>query len=228
MICAVACEKDQLEYQKGDINVKIEKGDNYLHDFPLFMGLNKKNPPQMAVWVEDMQGNYLSTLYVTFNAGTQGWKSAGNNRRKESLPHWCHQRGVKYSDGLYLPTKDEPITDAVTGATPKGSFDVLMRTKSMPKTFVVKVEVNHSIDWNYAYPEDATPNSPNYSGGSEGSGQPAVVYYAIVDLDSGADTFEAVYAGHSSPDGSNGELIAETEGITTALNIVKQITVTIK
>ena len=54
-----SCNNDLIEYRKGDIKVSIEAGDAYLHDFPLFMGIKRKNAPQMAVWIEDMQGNYL-------------------------------------------------------------------------------------------------------------------------------------------------------------------------
>ena len=43
----------------------------------------------------------------------------GGNRRKEALPYWCHRRGVVYDDGLYLPTKSQPLVDGMTGATPR-------------------------------------------------------------------------------------------------------------
>ena len=54
-----------LEYNQGDIRVKVEKGTAYLHDFPLFLGIERKNAPQMAIWVEDTAGNYVATIYVT-------------------------------------------------------------------------------------------------------------------------------------------------------------------
>ena len=80
-----SCNNDLIEYRKGDIKVSIEAGDAYLHDFPLFMGIKRKNAPQMAVWIEDMQGNYLSTIYVTDKIANQSWAFAGGNRRKEAL-----------------------------------------------------------------------------------------------------------------------------------------------
>ncbi|MFQ8805259.1 MAG: hypothetical protein ACLR8Y_09425 [Alistipes indistinctus] len=51
----------------------------------------------MAVWTEDMQGNFLSTIYVTHKIATQSWTASGGNRRKEALPCWCHVRGVRYA-----------------------------------------------------------------------------------------------------------------------------------
>ena len=199
-----SCQQELIEYNQGDIKVCIVKDSEWLHDFPLFLGIKKKNPPQIAIWLEDAQGNYLSTLYVTHKIATQSWQASGGNRRKEALPHWCYSRGVKYEDGLYLPTKDQPLVDGISGATPQGSFDVKLRTKDMSKQFVVKVEINHSTDFNEYYPKSAKEEEQNYSGGKEGSGQPALVYAALVDLTSGEKSFEATLIGHSSPDGTSG------------------------
>ena len=55
-----------------------------------------------------------------------------------------------------------------------------------------------------------------------------MVYTANVDLLSGEKSFEANLIGHSSPDGSSGEINEDTSGLTTALHIVKRITVTIQ
>lgn len=217
-----SCQKELIEYEKGDLKVCIEQGEQWLHDFPLFLGINKKNPPQIAVWLEDTQGNYLSTVYVTHKIATQSWQAAGGNRRKEALPHWCYSRGVKYNDGLYLPTKKEPLTDGISGATPHGSFDIKLSPASTLKQFIVKVEINHSTDFNDAFPKSAKEVEINYSGGKEGSGQPAIVYAANIDLSSSERIFEANLMGYSSPDGSTGDINEDTFGLTTALHIVKQ------
>lgn len=223
-----SCNKDLIEYEHGDIKIVVEKGDEWLHDFPLFLGINKKNPPQIAMWVEDMAGNYISTIYVSHKIATESWQGNKGNRRKESLPVWCYARGVVYPDGLYVPTKDEPVTDAVTGATPHGSFDIKMSPIGNQKQFVVKVEINHSTDWNDNYPKEAKEGEANYSGGDGGSGQPALVYAAIIDLDSNAKQYTANLIGHSSPDGSNGEINTDLSSLTTATKIVKQITINIQ
>lgn len=65
LISLCSCQKELIEYEKGDVKICIEQGEQWLHDFPLFLGINKKNPPQIAIWLEDTQGNYLSTVYVT-------------------------------------------------------------------------------------------------------------------------------------------------------------------
>ena len=117
------------------------------------------------------------------------------------------------------------MTDGISGATPKGSFNVKMSPTGKLKKFIVKIEINHSTDFNDAYPKSAKEGDVNYSGGKEGSGQPALVYAAEVDLTSGKKEFTAKLIGHSSPDGSNGDLTRDTSSLTTALHIVKSITV---
>lgn len=223
-----SCQSDLIEYEQGNVKISIEQGEEWLHDFPLFLGISKKNPPQIAIWIEDVNGNYLSTVYASHKIATQSWQAAGKNRRKESLPHWCFSRGVQYDDGLYLPTKKQPLTDGITGATPRGSFDVKMNPAKNLRRFTVKVEVNHSTDFNTNYPKTAKEGDANYSGGKEGSGQPAVVYAASIDLASGQQTFEAELAGHSSPDGSDGKVYEDVSRLTTALHIVKRITISVQ
>ena len=221
-----SCNDDLITYTKQDIQISIEKGDGWLHDFPLFLGIKKKNPPQIAIWTEDMEGNYLTTIYATRKIATGAF--SGGNRRKEALPAWCYARGVQYPDGLYLPTKDAPLTDGISGATPHDSFDVKISPTDPLKRFVVKIELNHSTDWNDNYPKDAKEGEANYSGGKEGSGQPAVVYAAVIDPASSQKQYTATLAGHSSPDGSHGDINPDTHTLTTALNIVKQITINIQ
>ena len=228
MMMMASCSKEHLEYQAGDLCVNIEAGDGWLHDYPLFLVIKKKNPPQIAVWLEDTEGRYLGTLYASKKIATQGWASAGGNRRMEALPYWCHRRGVVYEDGLYLPTKAQPLIDGMTGATPRADFDVRLKEKTGLRHFYVMVEVNHSIDFNDRYSNDRKEGEPDYSGGPEGSGQPALVYRADVNLDSARTSFDAVLIGRSSSDGADGKLYDDLTGITSAFTIVKRITVNVK
>lgn len=220
--------KEIADYTSGDIKIRIETGSEWKHPFDLFLGIKRKNTPQIAIWAEDMEGNYLTTIYVSHRIATQSWIMSGGDRRKSALPYWCHRRGVQYDDGLYLPTKDNPMPDAVTGATPSGNFDVRLVPTSEVRKFVIKAEFNHSTDFNDYYPKSAEEGDTNYSGGKGGSGQPAVVYEAAIDLDSGLKEFKAKLIGHSSPDGSDGELYTELSTLTTALNIVREITIIVQ
>lgn len=61
---------------------------------------------QFAVWIEDDEGNFVKTLYVTDFTARGGYKN-----RKESIPTW-----VKKSNAAETPRAD---LDAVSGATPQ-------------------------------------------------------------------------------------------------------------
>lgn len=224
VLCA-SCEKKELAFVENDIKVEVETGENWEHDFTLFLGITKKNTPQFAIWLEDTNGNYLSTIFVTNKIATQSWIASGGNRRKEALPHWCHQHGVVYDDGLMLPTKKNPLVDGITGATPKGNKSIQIRLADFSQPVIIKAEFNHSTDFNDYYTKNAPENAANYSGGSMGSGQPAVVYSATIDANT--QNLELSLIGHSSPNGANGNVYPDTSTLTSALKIVKRITVTV-
>jgi hypothetical protein len=61
---------------------------------------------QFAVWVEDLQGTHVKTLYATKFTAAGGWQ-----RQALSLPLW-----VKKSN---LAGMDKEAIDALTGPTPK-------------------------------------------------------------------------------------------------------------
>jgi len=225
LFTSTSCEKEELYYSKGDMKITIETGNNWLHDFPLFLGFTKKNPPQFAVWIEDESGNYLSTVFVTYKIASESWKSNNGNRRKESLPHWCHQRGVIYPDGLLLPTKEDPLIDGVTGASPKTNKEIQISLSDFSYPIVIKAEFNHSVDFNDFFPENAEAGDDNYSGGKEGSGQPALVYSDTVYPTETIVNLKLI--GRSSSDGTNGSIYTDLEKITTAKSIVESIKVTL-
>jgi len=61
---------------------------------------------QFAIWIEDCQGNLVTTLYTTKFTAAGGW-----SKRPNSLPLWVQK------SGLSALAKKE--IDAFTGATPK-------------------------------------------------------------------------------------------------------------
>jgi hypothetical protein len=231
-----ACSKDSsVITTRADLTGRMltlvfEKGANYSHTLELNRFMTTETTPQIAVWIEDTDGNYIDTLFVTKKSGTQGWVGpiglpADSIRRPEALPCWSHKRGVVYADGYYMPTKDNPLPDAITAASPAGDFHLLTRATDKTGRFVIKAEVNNSADFNDAFPKNATHGDPNYSGGSMGSGQPSIVYSATADLSSGPGTWELLPVGHGSPDGRDGSLDPDLGSLTTAKDIIKRITI---
>jgi hypothetical protein len=215
-----------------DITLAFEKGEHYTHPLKINRIITVNTTPQIAVWIEDLDGRFLETLYVTRRAGTQSWRTspdlpAKKIRRPESLPCWSHRRAIVYPDGLFMPTRENPVVDAVTAASPKGDFHLETKAPGDMTEFVILAEVNSSADFNGVFPIDAVPGSPGYSGGPWGSGQPSMVYAATVDLSSPAASWELIPVGHGSPDGTDGAVDPDLSGLTTATDIIKRITVLI-
>lgn len=205
------------------ISIDIYKGENYLHDFKVNSLITIKTPPQMAIWVEDLQGKHLQTLYATNKIVDQNWGEASSEdgqkikiKREEALPYWSH-----------IKAGGQNVLDAVASATPRGNSVINTELAIPEDKFVVKAEINVSTDFNRLYPKDAKPGDAGYSGGESGSGQPAIVYSSIVDTAAG-NTFDLEPVGHSSPDGSDGKLYEDLSGLDTARDIVSRITFTIK
>ena len=222
-----SCGDNDLHFEEGDLKISVEAGKNWLHDFPLFLGIKVKNPPQFAIWVTDPDTNYVGTLFCTHKIAREGWRMNHGNRRKEALPFWAHCRGIQEKDGLFLPTKEHPLTDAVSGATPKSGYTLRFQPGT-GRRFLIFAEFNHSTDFNTAYPESAQAGERAYSGGKEGSGQPALVYCTAIDPEAPYGEWTLQLIGHSSPDGSDGKLYPDMQGIDTALEIVKRIVITRK
>jgi hypothetical protein len=217
-IAACVCDAVGASAGSGALRADLTPGEAWIHDFSAFV----KNPPQFSLWIEDESGGYVKTLYATKKIAKEAWVFNGGNRRKEALPYWSRKRGVVYPDGFYLPTKEQPLTDGLTGSTPKAAFSLSFDPPQGLSRFYVYLELNHSTDFNAAYPADAAAGTQSYSGGKEGSGQPALVL-----IDMAADPAGAEYelVGHSSPDGSGGNVDPNVVGIDSALKILGGFTV---
>jgi hypothetical protein len=217
------------------VTIEVTAGEHFIHDMKIGKLLTIHNPPTTVFWIEDMEGNYIETLFVTEKVGTEGWKKTPGEepvgadlRRPGSLPTWGHRRGVVSSDGVSLPTKDDPMPDAVTSASPKASYTL---TTVIPEGFercVIYAEFNNSTDFNDYFRPDLEPGEPGYSGNEFTGGQPAVVYRAEVDVTSGETSYEMALVGHSSPDGSDGEITGDTSRLTTATDMIEKVTITLK
>ncbi len=203
------------------ITINFEKGASF-------------NYPLMAIWAEDPEGKYLQTLYVAksiakgvFEHGdaSEGKWLPGPLRRPAALPYWGHKRGIQAPDGLYIPDKDHPMPDAVTGATPQSDFILTSRLLDTTITkFIVLFEINQTWDWNQYWHNNRYPDDDEY----KTSCQPAVVYAANIDLADKKPYYELKPVGHSHYSGQDGKLYTDLSTLTTALEITKRITVRVK
>ena len=216
-----------LENTLGDrsISVELKKGEAF--QYPLF-----------AIWIEDMSGNYVQTLYIsrviassTFDFGEKinnDWEPAVL-RRPESLPYWSHKRGIKAVDGLYMPMGNSADIDANSGATPTGNFIIHANSEIAKGNYKILMELNQSYDWNEFYTKDKFPEDEIYSGSGQ-VGQPSLIYATeIAPKDFDAKTYKLMeLIGHGHYSGKNGGLYADLSQITTAKQIADRIIITIQ
>lgn len=194
------------------------------------------NHPSFAVWIEDPEGNYIETLYVTAYVakGRYGfgeiepgkWKNEpGDARRPATLPYWAHKRNIKAPDGLYIPSPETEVPDALTSATPHNNFRLETATSFLgTKKFRVLMEINQAWDANEFWFNDKFDGDLNYFG----SLQPALVYAVMVDPEDEETEFYLNPIGHSHPTGANGVLFTDLTTLTTAKEIAKKIIVRLK
>ncbi len=217
----------RYQHQGKDISIDIKAGEHYSGPGAVILGVTTTGIPQMAVWVEDEQGNYLETLYVTKKASDssyiQSFFGGEGARRPEALPHWSYARGIKSDDGLMMPTSAKPVADAITGATPISSFELRTNTQA-DEDVVVKFEINRSFDFNEVYHRDAFPDDPIYSG-TGSSAQPSLIYAATVSLKDDQPYYFMRLIGRGHHSGKNGKVYEDLSGITTAKEMVSRIIV---
>lgn len=220
-------KKVAITSQPSEINtaleIEFEKGAEHNH-------------PSFAIWVEDLEGNYVETLFVTdyFAKGKFGhgevqpgkWKNEpGEVRRPATLPYWSHKRNTKAADGLYAPSPETSVPDALSGATPTGDF--LLETGSKitgGKKYRVLFEINQAWDANGFWTNNKFPDDANY----KTSLQPALVYAATIDTGNPGSKVYLNPIGHSHHSGKTGELFTDLSTITTAKQIAKRISVQVK
>jgi hypothetical protein len=192
------------------------------------------NHPLMAVWIEDTSGNYIQTLYVARSVATgifaygdasTGQWTQGEIRRPAALPYWAHKRGIREADGLFMPTPENPVPDAYSGATPKNDFILNTRLDNPGTgTFYVLLEINQPWDWNEYWTNSKYPDDYEY----KTSAQPAVVYRATIHLNSNVKEAEMKVIGHSHYSGKDGTLNPDLSTLTNALQIAGKIIVKVE
>lgn len=207
--------------QEGEgpwITMEFQRGDSFYY-------------PLMAVWLEDLEGNYIQSLYVAESVATSVFRfgyvkdnkwERGVRRYPQTLPYWAHKRGIKASDGLYMPDPDKPIPDAYTGATPITGFVMSARTdKQVQSSLKIMLEVNQNWDWNEYWTNNLFPDDKYY----KLSCQPAVVYEAVLDPAFTGGEVLMKPIGHSHHSGATGELFPDLSTLTSALTIADSIIV---
>ena len=209
------------------LSIDLVKGEHYWH-------------PQMAIWTEDMEGNYLETLFVSkatakglfFGGRTKdNFKMLDENnstqkeyRRVNALPVWSHKRGVLYEDGELIPTRENPLPEAISGETISDNFYLRTSTQYHQK-FRLKLELNVAFDDNEYYSEFDFPDDDIYHNGTGQLGQPSIVFQSIIDMNDSNTYYLMKLAGHGHHSARTGIICQDRSTLTTALEIVERIVV---
>lgn len=172
------------------ISVAVNPGEAY-----------SKRAPQIAVWVEDSDGTYVGTLFVTKKASGNKWIGSPKDGRPESLPDWYKSKGQNPAVKI---SKDD--LDATTSATPKKGI-VISKDLELEKgkTYVFKCQANQSFDYNEYYTKK----------NSGVDGQPAVLYAGEMIPDGTEKEIKLEFSG-------------SRESLTTADKIIESIYVVVK
>ncbi|WP_422104436.1 hypothetical protein [Winogradskyella sp.] len=199
--------------------------------------------PQMAIWIEDEHGNYVETLFVSkatakglffggrnktnFKDFDADKETSGSYRRVNALPVWSHKRNVSYADGLFVPPSDDPLPDAITGATITDNFIFNTSTKPLNR-FKLKLEINVAFDDNAYYSEYDFPNDTVYHNGTGQLGQPSIVFSCTIDMHDEKQYYLMELIGHGHHSGQNGTIYKDLSKLTTAKHIIERIVVGVK
>ncbi len=211
-----------FQQSKPAIELKFIKGESHNH-------------PTFAIWLESLDGTYLETIFVTeyissgifgnADAGDGSWKSKkGEAIRPAALPYWSHKRNIISRDSLYIPTPENPVTDAISGATPAGSFILKTSTSVVSAAeFNILLEINQTWDWNDYWTNNKFPGNKDY----KTSSQPSIIYKGEIDLSRSENEIILKPIGRGHYAGNDGDLYKDLSTFTTALDIADSITVTI-
>ncbi|MFC2136546.1 hypothetical protein ACFLTE_00075 [Bacteroidota bacterium] len=205
----------------AELVIQFEKGES--HNYPSF-----------SFWIEDLDGNYIETLFVTRSVGTgvfnygkpeKGKWNPDQKRYPATLPYWSHKRGIISSDGLYVPDSNHKVIDGITGATPQTNFNLHTKLSDRNlREFKLMFEINQTWDFNEYWTNNKYPDNDAY----KRSCQPSVIYEVLIDLNDIKPLYEMKAVGHGHYAGETGDLFKDLSTLTTALDIARKIQVQVK
>lgn len=221
------CKTTQVESEtKLSIMIDAEYiGPEMTINFTNGLGYNR---PTYVLWLEDLKGNYVKTLFITksyasgvFGYEMQGdsiWKKiAGPSYQPAALPYWTHKKGK--INGKLIPSPENPFVDAYTGATPEQNFEIKTTSPNSDNKYRLLLEVNQSWDWNSFWTNNKYPESKAY----QHSAQPSVVYAVEINAESSQYYLNPI--GHGDAKGESGKLFTNLSTLTTAKEIFNSVEV---
>lgn len=207
--------KDSILIKTTDkLTISIKKGESFNH-------------PSFVIWMEDMNGNYVNTIFITksYASGIFGYemvgdtvwlKTSGRSYQPAALPYWTHKKGM--IDEKYLvPTPEHPYLDALTGATPDKDFKLISGAIVEGDQYRILLEVNQAWDWNKFWTNNKFPDSPAY----KHSAQPSIIYAVVINQEDSKYYLNPI--GHGDPKGKSGKIFTDLSTLSTVKEIFESI-----
>lgn len=200
----------------ANFNIEVKAGEYFHH-------------PAIVFWIEDMDGNYLSTIFITKSyatgiyshemVGDTMWlNNPGPSIQPAALPYWTHKKGLINGKSL-VPSPENPYVDAFTSATPMGNFDIHTEITNELGNYRILMEINQLGDWNSYWTNSKYPTSKAYSH----SAQPSLIY--AVTINNSDSVFYLNPIGHGDPTGETGILYTNLTTLTTSKEIIEFVKV---
>ena len=167
-------------------------------------------PPQFAIWIENLNTGELQTVFVTQRVSTGDWEGKANV--PVALPRWFELfKGENRSHNVVTGDK----FNAVTGATPKDDFFSVRVEVKPGSTWVCWIEMNLAGDYNESFPE---LNLETFEEDVYACGQPALLFNDTVKAIEGGIYNPSIYAQSVWENGLN-RIEPVSEDVTTAREV---------
>lgn len=175
-------------------------------------------PPQFAIWMENIKTHKLKTVFVTSRVSKGDWEGKANV--PVALPGWFEIFRGKNSS--YEVIEDEAYS-AVTGATPKDDYFTAQVEVEPGSEWFVWIEMNLAGDFNDDFPEF---NAETLKEDAFSCGQPALLYKAVIKAEEGR-TIKPEIVSQSVWENGISSIEPVSKGITTASHVFDEIQIAV-
>lgn len=175
-------------------------------------------PPQFAIWIENVNTGELQTVFVTKRVSTGDWEGKANV--PVALPTWFGLfKGENKSHNVVAGDK----FNAVTGATPKDDFFSVRVEVKPGSTWVCWIEMNLAGDYNESFPE---LNLETFEEDVYACGQPALLFNDTVTAVEGVEYNPSLYAQSVWENGLD-RIEPVSDGVTTAREVFDSLRISV-
>jgi len=211
---------DTAEINNKYLEIAVNIGSHYFLKKYLFLKSGHK--PQTVIWIEDNDGKFIDTIFMTKSGAKGTWKNE-DVKRPSCFPIWSYKRSIETMPGYYMPTRKMPMPDSVTSSTPSKNFVIKWKIPENYKKGLYRInfEINSSYDYNKVY-NNKDKNSTTYH---VFDGQPSLLWSNTIEINEKQNSKELLLTGHGDLNGENGSINKDISKITTAKKMIKSVSV---